>query len=65
MTVRLDEDQAAALDAVARADEMHVSEAIRVAIDEHIAARRADAAFQKRIRETMARTREVLERLAQ
>ena len=42
LTLRLPEAQVAELAAVAQADEMHVSDAVREAIDNHIAARRAE-----------------------
>lgn len=64
MSLRLPADQAAELEAVARADEMPVSEAVREAIDAHIAARRADKDFQKRLKRRLEEDREVLERLA-
>lgn len=64
MSLRLPADQAAELEAVARADEMPVSEAVRTAIDNHIAARRADKEFQKRLKRRLEEDREVLERLA-
>lgn len=44
MSLRLAENQAAELAAVARADGMPVSEAVREAIDKHIAERKADPA---------------------
>jgi predicted DNA-binding protein len=64
MSLRLPADQAAELEAVARADEMPVAEAVREAIDSHIAARRADEDFQKRLKRRLEEDREVLERLA-
>lgn len=64
MSLRLSDDQAAELAAVARADDMPVSEAVRAAIDHHIAARRADKDFQKRLKRRLEEDREVLERLA-
>jgi len=63
-TVRLSREMAAALGAVARADEMPVSEALREAIDRHIAIRRADQAFQERLKKCLAEDREVLELLS-
>lgn len=48
-TMRLPEEKAAELEAVAQADEMHVSEAVREAIDRHIEARRKDKDFQARL----------------
>ena len=63
MSLRLPAEQAAELEAVARADEMPVSEAVREAIDRYIAARRADKDFQKRLKQRLDEDREVLERL--
>jgi hypothetical protein len=64
MTLRLPADQAAELEAVARADDMSVAEAVRTAIHAHIEARRRDRAFQARIRRMIEEERAVLERLA-
>ena len=64
LTVRIPEDQAAALDAVAQVDAIPVAEAVRLAIDEHIDARRQDTEFQDRLREMVERNRAVLDRLA-
>jgi predicted transcriptional regulator len=64
MTLRLDDEKARELEAVARADDTSVSEAVRSAIDHHIAQRRADEEFQSRLRRLMEDEREVLERLA-
>jgi predicted DNA-binding protein len=64
MSLRLAEDKAAELAAIARADDMPVSEVVREAIDKHIAARRADVDFQKRLKRRLEEDREVLERLA-
>jgi hypothetical protein len=41
-----------------------ISEVVRTAIGEHIAARRKDAAFKKRLRASLERNKEILERLA-
>lgn len=65
LTLRLPARQAAELEAVARADKVSVSEAVRSAIHDRIEARRADKDFQARIRRMMEEEREVLERLAQ
>ncbi|HWO84720.1 MAG TPA: ribbon-helix-helix protein, CopG family [Solirubrobacterales bacterium] len=65
MSLRLPEEKAAELSAVARADDMPVSEVVREAIDNHIAARRADKDFQERLKKRLAEDREVLERLAE
>ena len=64
MSLRLPEEKAAELAAIARTDEMPVSEAIREAIDNHIAARRADKDFQQRLKKRLEEDRQVLERLA-
>jgi len=64
MTLRLGDELAADLEAMARVDDVPVSEAIRVAIDERIKARREDKQFQARLRRLMAENQRALERLA-
>lgn len=64
MSLRLPEDQAAELAAIARVDDMPVSEAVREAIDNHIAAKRADKDFQKRLKQRLEEDQAVLKRLA-
>ena len=64
MTLRLAQQQARDLEAVAEIDGVSVTDAVRSAIDAHIATRRADAAFQTRLRESLERHRDVLERLS-
>lgn len=64
MTIRLSDQQAVQLEAVAQADGIPVSEAIRAAIDRDIAARRKDASFQKRLRASMDRNQRILKQLA-
>lgn len=64
MTLRLSDELAADLEAMARVDDIPVSEAIRVAIDERIKARREDKQFQARLRRLMAENQRALERLA-
>lgn len=64
MTLRLPAEQAKELEAVARVDEMTVSDAVRAAIGEHVEARRNDREFQARIRRILEEERAVLERLA-
>ena len=61
LSLRLPDEQAAALEAIAQADEMSVSETIRQAIDSQIKKRRDDAEFQKRLRVAMARNQKALE----
>jgi predicted DNA-binding protein len=50
LSLRLPEDKLVELAAVARADEMHVSDAVREAIDKHIASRHADKECQRRLK---------------
>lgn len=64
MTLRLDADQADALAKVAEVDGVTVTEAMRTAIDEHIAVRAADPAFRARLTASIARNKRVLDRLA-
>lgn len=64
MTIRLTQEQASELEAVAATDGVPVSEAIRTAIGEHIEARRKDKEFRKRLRASIERNRKILERLA-
>lgn len=63
-SLRLDDAQARALDAVAMADKMSVSEVIREAINDRIEIRRNDKDFQKRLQDAIERNREALELLA-
>ena len=65
MTLRLMLAQARALEAVARVDEIPVSEAVRRAIDAHIEARKADDAFRQRVAKIIDEDREILHQLAQ
>lgn len=64
MTLRLPAEQAAELEAVARADQTTVTDAVREAIDKLIAERRRDKEFQARLRTMMQEDRKILERLA-
>jgi hypothetical protein len=64
MTLRLPAEQADELEAVARAEGISVSDAVREAIAEHIARKRKDKAFRERLRAVVERDREILERLA-
>lgn len=65
MTLRLPADKAAELEAIARVDNMSVSDAVRCAIDDRIAQRRGDKDFQARLRRIISDDRAILERLAQ
>jgi predicted transcriptional regulator len=62
MTVRLSEDLARELAVVARIDDKPVSESVREAIERHIASRRADKDFQRRLKKRVEQEREILER---
>jgi hypothetical protein len=63
MTLRLPAEQAGELEAVARAEGISVSDAVREAIAEHIERKRKDKVFRARLRTLMERDREILERL--
>lgn len=65
MTLRLEEELARELEAVARVEDITVSEAVRLAITEHVRAKRSDRAFQERLDRFMNENRAILERLAQ
>ena len=64
LTLRLPVDQAEALEAIAGVDEVSINEEIRRAISAHIEARRQDGEFRERLRASIERNREILERLA-
>lgn len=64
-TVRLDDEQAEELAAIAEVDGVSVAEEIRQAIGERIAERRKDAEFQQRLRASIVANQKILERLAQ
>jgi Arc/MetJ-type ribon-helix-helix transcriptional regulator len=63
-SLRLPEDQAVELAAVARAEGESVSEIVRAAVYQFIAARRSDREFKERLQKRLEEDREVLERLA-
>ncbi len=65
MSLRLPVEMADELAAVARADDVPISEVARNAIVEHIEERRADRDFQRRLKKRLEEDREVLERLAE
>ena len=62
-TLRLPADQAEALEAIAGVDEVSVNEEIQRAITAHIEARRSDPDFRRRLKASIERNREILERL--
>jgi len=63
-SLRLPEPLAAELAAVARADGMPISEAVRQAIEKHIAERRADDEFQERLKQLLEDEQKLLKRLS-
>lgn len=64
-TVRMSAEQAAQLEAVAKVDDIPVSEAIRQAVSTHIAERRKDQEFKERLRRRLDEDRVILEKLAE
>jgi predicted transcriptional regulator len=65
MSLRIPDEQAKALNAVAMAEEKPVSDVIRGAIEDCIRSRREDPDFQERLRRAVERNREALELLSQ
>jgi ribosomal protein S15P/S13E len=63
-TLRLPEEISQDLEAMAAVDEVSVNAEIVRAISSHLAARRRDAAFRRRLKASMKRNREILDRLA-
>ena len=64
-SLRLPEPMAAELTAVARADGIPVSEAVRIAIAKHIAERKADKDFQNRLKQLLEEDQKVLKLLSE
>jgi predicted transcriptional regulator len=64
LSLRLEDEQASALDALAMADEMPVAEVIRTAIAERIEKRRNDKEFQERLKRAVERNQKALELLS-
>ncbi len=64
MTLRLDDEMAAQLEAIARAEDVPIAEEVRQALAAHIDGRRRDKAFQARLAASIKRNREILDRLA-
>jgi len=63
-TLRLSEEDAADLAAVARADGMTQSEVVRLAVREYIGRRCEDDDFQERLLTSLDRNRKTVERLS-
>jgi metal-responsive CopG/Arc/MetJ family transcriptional regulator len=64
MSLRLPQELADELHAVARTEDVSVTEAIRAAIHRYIATCRSSQAFKERLKKRLEEDREVLERLA-
>ena len=63
-TVRLDDEQAEELEAVAKVDGVPVAEEIRQAIAMRIEQRRNDEQFRERLRQSIEDNQKILDRLA-
>ena len=64
ISLRLPEQMAAELAAIARTQDVAVSEVIRVAVEDYIASLSSDKEFRQRLKEHLEKEREVMERLA-
>ncbi|HKF82259.1 MAG TPA: ribbon-helix-helix protein, CopG family [Solirubrobacterales bacterium] len=62
LSLRLPEEIAAQIAAVARANGVSVSRAIRVAIEDYVAAELSDQAFKARLKKRLEEDREIFER---
>lgn len=60
MTIRLSEEQAEALEALASVDRQPISEVIRAAVAGHIDARKKDPDFQSSLKDRLSRTKRLL-----
>jgi predicted transcriptional regulator len=65
MSLRLEEQQARALNALAMAEGTSVSDVIRAAIADRIEKRRGDRDFQQKLKQAVERNKEALDLLAQ
>ena len=65
MTLRMDESLADSVQAIAEVEGTTVTEVIRTAIGEHIERRKADPAFQRRLKRNMERHAQLLSLLAE
>jgi len=65
MTLRLNEDEAEQLAALAKAEGVPISDVVRTAIAEHVDRRRRDPDFRERLKAAMERHKRILERLAE
>lgn len=64
MSFRLPEELGAEIEAIARVEGVSVSEAIRAAVYRHIATRRADKRFQKKLKERLEEDLRTLKQLS-
>jgi predicted DNA-binding protein len=65
ISVRVPDQMTAELAAIARTQDIPVSEVIREAIENHIVSRRTDKDFQQLLKKRLEEDRELLERLAE
>lgn len=65
MSLRLDSEKAAEIEAIARTEGVSISDAVRDAIDSHIEMRKNDKDFQSKLKQLIEEERGVFERLAQ
>jgi Arc/MetJ-type ribon-helix-helix transcriptional regulator len=65
MSLRLPQELADEVRAVARTDEASVSETIRAAIYRYVTVRRSERDFKERLKKRLEEDREVLERLVE
>jgi hypothetical protein len=63
-TVRLPDDEASDIEALARAEGISLNETVRLALAEAVEKRRTDPEFKARVRRIIKEDRELLERLA-
>ncbi len=63
-TVRLPDDEATNIEALARAEGLSLNETVRRALIEAVEARRADPEFKSRVQRIINEDRDLLERLA-
>ena len=64
LSLRLPEEIATEITVVARANGVSVSMAIRLAVEDYVAAQRADRAFRGRLTNRLEEDRELLERFS-
>jgi predicted transcriptional regulator len=65
LSLRLPEEIAVEIATVARANGVSISRAIRLAIEDYVAAERADKAFKARLKKRLEEDRKLLERFAE